>query len=182
MPDFVIDRMLSRFQIPAFYEGFDQIWFHSTGELMNFDQMLDGFMQDNPHHSLSLQDHLQIASMYFVNDPVLEETAKWHDIGKLFTKSFVDAKGNPSEIAHFYGHENYGAYLYLLNNTVQATSYVGTQFLRDAVPYKALLINWHMRPYEWDKNPHVKEKDERLIGHNAIVDLEKLHAADIAAH
>ena len=182
VPDFVIDRMLARFQMPIFSEGFDESWFHSSGEVMSFDQMLDGFTQDNPHHSLTLKDHLQVAALHVAGDPVLEHAAQWHDVGKLFTKSFTDSKGNPTNVAHYYGHENYGAYLYLLNNIGQTEAYTGREFSRESSPYKAMLINWHMRPHVWDENPGVKEKDARLLSLKCLKDLEKLHSADLAAH
>jgi hypothetical protein len=36
--------------------------------------------------------------------------AKYHDIGKEATKAFFDMKGNATEIAHYYNHQNVSSY------------------------------------------------------------------------
>ena len=100
-------------------------------------------------------------------------------MGKLYTKRFQNARGEPTDIAHFYGHENYSAYLYLCEKTSQSLQ-KGTWA---ETLYIANLINWHMRPLNaWLRTPASEEKDRKLMGETMFADLCKLHQADLEAH
>ena len=203
VPDSVFDKMLKQFQCPYYYEGWDKI------EIMEFDgvypdDMLNPckrykngsiiqFDQENSHHTLSLEDHMVKAYRIFWSllswgetrsrdrQMAMSDAIIVHDIGKYFTKTFIDSKGNKTDKAHYYGHENWGAYvmLSLMNNGRANGDWLGTgHALRSAV-----LINWHMRPHTaWKQSEKSRERDKRLIGEEMYNDIMLLHKADLAAH
>lgn len=180
VPDAVINKMLRSFQVP-FNEGFDTVVFVQTvpGDRLDFymNEMLS-FDQNNSHHALSLGEH-SIKTYDYVSRNVhlmhlhqLKDAALYHDIGKLVTKDFHNAKGDPTEEAHYYGHENAGAYIYLSADT-------------NTDPYNKLytaaLINWHMRPYTTMKVAK-RQAEYNMLGPVFVEDLKLLHVADKLAH
>ena len=85
--------------------------------------------------------------------------AYYHDVGKLFTQSI-----DKNDIAHYYGHENIGAYIVLnLTNSLLA----------------ATLVNYHMKPY-------TSEPEKTLwrdrAGEQLWQQLLALHECDELAH
>jgi predicted kinase len=155
--DEVIIKKQAGFQCPWYTDGFNEIFVHP----LNIDEMpydrdvLDTFNQDNPHHSLSLGGHWKKAYKYIEqnyifteNFPFLLEAIKYHDDGKILTKQFRDSRGNDTDIAHYYWHENVSSYLFL-----QWAYCLGIYENEGEYPltdwgklYVANLINWHMRP------------------------------------
>ena len=111
-----------------------------------------------------------------------------HDLGKYYTKTFMDSKGNPSEEAHYYGHENYGAYMFLLGQNHAVSTGDDECAKTDKREQKnnlyiASLINWHMRPHTaWKQSEKAKERDRKLIGEEMYQDIMILHEADLSAH
>jgi len=183
VPEFVLDRMLRSFEIPDYAEGWDKIM--PFGSDNNFDvigEMLfeaDNISHDNHHHSLSIGAHMRAAEKYIVDKMIqtvrdsshsdlLRTAALFHDIGKPYCKVYHDARNNPTEEAHFYNHENVGAYFYL--------SHSGCS---DRNHYIALLINHHMDHYKGEK---YMEKMAARYSEEFMRDLERLHEADKAAH
>lgn len=173
----VIDRMLKRFQAPYYDEGIDNIYIHLSDK--NFDayeytNKLISNMEiphDNPHHTLNIFDHCAHAGGYIAHlgeYDILWTAALYHDIGKPYVKSFVDSKGNPCDMAHYYQHQCVGAWM----------SY-GMTVPIDGPGYKMVDIAWlistHMDPYlntkYYNKLPAYLKKQ---------VDL--LHEADRNAH
>ena len=183
VPEFVLDRMLRGFEMPDYAEGWDKIM--TFGNDNNFDvvgEMLfeaDDISHDNHHHSLSIGGHMRAAEKYIVDKMIqtvrdsshsdlLRTAALFHDIGKPYCKVYHDARNNPTEEAHFYNHENVGAYFYL--------SHSGCS---DRNLYIALLINHHMDHYKGEK---YMEKMAARYSAEFMRDLELLHEADKAAH
>lgn len=184
-PDETYDRMLKNFWVPYYYEGWDEIEIQSVSEPYCFDyESMKGFSQENPHHSLDLFEHCMSAQKYACDHAYcsyVQTAAKYHDCGKLYTKTFLDSKGNKSDIAHFYGHEGYSTYLFL------AQSFAGKDVKQkdeiDEILYTAALINWHMRPYTaWESSEKSKQRDQALVGDKMFHDILLLHEADRAAH
>ena len=73
---------------------------------------------DNPHHSLDVFEHMRaVGDAAFNDDRFISitaiEAAYLHDIGKAYTKTWRNAHGEPSDVAHYYGHQNWGAYISL---------------------------------------------------------------------
>lgn len=168
VPPEVIKRMLYQWQTPIKQEGFDEIVLDS--EPCHWD--IYDMEQDTEHHTLSLVDHLGAARdnlSKLCDDKDMILAALLHDIGKYWTKSFIDSKGYPTLNAHYYNHENVGAYMCLLGaGNDRAINVSG-------------LITWHMRPFVWDEHPNVKERDRKWMGDSFIRELEIIHKADLEA-
>ena len=165
----VIDRMLKRFQAPYYDEGIDEIKihrYHVSSEYIYDNTIYDAMRipHDNPHHTLNIKDHC-MATYEYVDDRTtnldMRNAAQIHDIGKPYVKAFVDGKGNPCEVAHYYQHQCVGAWM--------------SYGLNDITPFAAWLISTHMDPYlntkYYNKLPTYLKKQ---------VDL--LHEADRNAH
>ena len=185
VPDEVFDKMLKRFQCPYYYEGWDEIVVCAEGK-GGFDyESMAGFLQDNSHHRLSLLDHCMGACVYARNHKFpfsVVCAAKFHDCGKMYTKTFIDAKGNKTKDAHYYGHENYSAYMFLCNALMGYKVSFYNNYSGSSL-YIASLINWHMRPLmAWKQSEKSRERDRKLIGEEMYRDIMLLHEADLAAH
>ena len=163
----VIDRMLKRFQPVWYDEGIHEIKLIRPN---GFDiaaygnKVMDATMiaHDNPHHTLSIHDHCMTACDFAEKhnmDYEMQCAALIHDIGKPYVKAFIDSKGNTSDIAHFYSHDNVGAWM----------AYGATNV------YIAWLVGNHMGPFlntkYYNKLPaYLKEQ------------IDLLHEADRNAH
>lgn len=184
IPDQVITRMYKHFDVPMFAEGWDEIWIRND-EQFNLDTMMKRLAtieHDNPHHEFTVGQHLLTAWSYFnthypeLYGSPLALATYLHDIGKEFTKVFEDGGGNPSENAHYYHHENVGAY--------DSFSYTGNLDTTKRLMV-ALLIRWHMYPYTVDKSENPIKTKKRLlslIGEDVYKDLLILHECDEQAH
>lgn len=182
VPEDTIDRMLMNFHMPYYHEGFDEIIvFREENVTPEYtDETLEAFMQDTPYHSLSLLSHMKKAEEYILQMDLskhrkdyLSHVARWHDIGKYYTKTFTDTKGNISDIAHYYGHEHYGAYLYLLYHKKNKKEGL----------YEAVIIDYHMHPYKaWKQSERVKERDKNTLSRTMYYDIMYLNKADKYAH
>ena len=155
VPDEVIDRMVRRFEAPWYNEGWDNIDIIDCGKLQNVERehwRILGESHDNPHHTASLGMHcvncaFNIKDLIDNNDlfssemkEVIFEAAYQHDLGKYKTKAFSNSKGEPCDIAHYYNHNNVGAYLWLSGDSHE-------QWSVDNFLFIAVLIQWHMQPF-----------------------------------
>ena len=196
VPEDVIARMYKSFDTPWYSEGFDDIqiiWYDYKKDGLEFNYKKDllewrKISQDNPHHSLSIGDHMMSAYNYYMTDMcdvagylynmdlILSTAILMHDCGKPFTKGFLDSKGNPSKTAHFYNHNNSGSYLCLFYLKEM-------EFEVDETLHISLLIGLHMRPFlAWNNSERAKERDRRLFGDDIIKQVEIIHQYDVAAH
>lgn len=176
VPEYVIDRMLRNFEIPTPFEGWDDIIIYGSDvnsdclhEMVKAAKLIS---HDNHHHSLTIGDHMEAAQRYMIKHPercYLNITAAlFHDIGKPYCKVFHNSKNEPTEEAHYYNHENIGAYFYLSHSE---------DSLSDL--YIASLINHHMDHYKGES--YIKKIANRF-DNDFMRDLELLHEADKAAH
>ena len=192
VPDEVIDRMVRQFQTPWYNEGWDLITSVSAGPKQNLrkeHERLSETPHDNPHHTSSnINTHCLLAIAAFNTSQselfptrgmveTLREAVYQHDVGKRKTKVFHDSKGNPTDVAHYYFHENMGAYLWLTSNEID--SWVQFDFFLIAA-----LIQWHMQPYFLEDS---KEKlDEWCVKKGFGLQFSDwiwaIHQADKAAH
>ena len=132
----VIRRMLTQFDVPYYDEGWDDITILKNDEKgyepFELLELLD-IPHDSPHHEGSIIEHVHRVqraahALLYAEDnshfpdentknlvyPILRSVATWHDVGKPFVKSFFNTRQEftPKE-AHYYGHANVSAYLYL---------------------------------------------------------------------
>lgn len=128
-------------------------------------------LHENPHHSLTIGNHMLQAGTYLVKHNALDYLALagfYHDCGKGFCKTFTNMKGEVTPIAHYYSHENVGAYLYL------------TYCYNDPIDlHIANLIQHHMDFFRGEK--YLQRVADRF-GEEFMRDLTFLHEADINAH
>jgi hypothetical protein len=136
---------------------------------------------ENPYHQFSIGQHCLATWMYLRNhypdaDVTLQRATILHDIGKEKTKVFIDSKGNPTDVAHYYQHERVGAY----------DSFFYTRDLsHDQRLNVSLLIRWHMMPYVINRSDNPSKttaKAKRLLGDDIWNQVMVLNDCDRNAH
>ena len=141
----VIKKVLKRFEAPFYDEGFDEIEVaYPRGFSSNI--YYDGCIRaleiphDNPHHTADVAEHCKLCGGNLVNldvPDVLKFAGYIHDIGKPFTKTFVNTKGEITDVAHYYGHQAVGAWI----------SYgISHEFVGADSILLAWLVSTHMAP------------------------------------
>ena len=167
----VIMQQLRKFSMPIMEEGWNGIQCHKNwdGSPNTYSEELwkkvaDFGAQENPHHTLSLYDHCIECGVHAYRETTdlgLVVCAIYHDVGKIYTKTYWDDDTN---IAHYPNHANVSAYLALC---------CGQNYIQ------ALLINYHMIFY-------ANKKDQEIwharLGDEIWEKLTLLHKWDEAAH
>ena len=192
VPEKVIKKMYMGFDVPWYYEGWDNIIIKysegtegSYGWSRDWAESMNDFNQDNSHHTLSLGEHClrthSALKQLLENEPELLDwqisfglihATLLHDCGKPFCKTFTNAKGDTIEVAHYYNHEKTGSY-----NSLFYTNFGNAL-------YRAALIRWHMTPYFWEKdnNEKMRNKYRKLWGEDLYREIMLLHTCDKMAH
>ncbi|MCR5517279.1 MAG: ATP-binding protein [Lachnospiraceae bacterium] len=170
----VMRRLVKKYWVPGFYEGFDEIAIEHQGFIdFRLEDIMD-YSQENPHHTLTLGEHMAVACRYAKDkgfDEKIVIAAKYHDCGKVYAKTYIDRLGNISDVAHYYEHENISAYMFLCMDPKKLG-------ISDEEQLKiATLINWHMRPLYWEMGGD-RDRDISIFGEDMMDDLMKLHEAD----
>ena len=158
VPDFVLDKQIRRFQIPFYNEGFDEIvikHFDQVPSMITVLSEMNDFDQKTSYHDKTLGEHSGYTARLFEKYDYPKYymlSAIYHDVGKLYTQTFDD-----NEIAHYYGHAEYSAYLVLseLHDTFSDLS--DDEFLD-----VCFLINYHMMPFNWDTDKAKQRWKERF--------------------
>ena len=195
VPDYKLKSMYHKFQPPHISEGWDEIKIIVDAPLEKYNgadmfKEAKKFEQHNPHHTLTLGEHLFKTASYIEEKDgciALKWAAILHDVGKMKTQT----KGEDG-VCHYYNHENVGAYdslFYVLNALKQTGFKVETQHLGDdSFPNVNPLLNisnliyYHMAPYNWEKNEKAKERAYKLLGDEMFKQIYLLHEADEYAH
>ena len=182
VPYEVIERMYKNWNTPYWFEGWDkiEIKFPDDFEINNVigiwisDHM--DYDQNNPHHSCTLGQHCNLVGQALKDDMLLHCAGLLHDYGKPFTKSFINSKGEETDVAHYYQHHCVGAYDSLFFRYPDGVDRLDV----------SILINLHMMPYFWDKDKEYGEKTrqkyQKLWGDKLYNNVMKLHEADKNAH
>lgn len=141
----VILKQMKQFQMPFLDEGWDKInvekmFVGETSRPIRILRELEDIEHDcAPHHLETIGEHIaMVCEQAESSNYCVKVAARFHDLGKYYTKGFYNAKGEPSEVAHYYGHENVSAYIYLTS-----CSYTWDVCSSDII----WLIQNHMRPY-----------------------------------
>lgn len=176
VPISVIIRMFKSFNVPYFYEGWDDIkieygdYVKYYGDPMNFYIGYMNYNQHNSHHTLSLGEHCRQVSLHVGYDVDLVYAGLLHDCGKPSCQTVVNKKGENDGNCHYYDHQYAGCYQSLFYN------------YGDINPLDvAIIIMWHMQPY-FNKEEKTKNKYRQLWGEELYQKVMKLHEADKNAH
>ena len=184
VPEEVIKRMYLNFYVPQYFEGWDDIQIKYTNSYIFFFSDLEDIEQDNPHHRLTVLKHCKKTEEILnkqnrqLSIPI-NLAGRLHDIGKLKTKTFINSKGEKTNIAHYYNHEKISAYdsLFHINLRSRIEITKDEEFALETIK----LIQWHMLP--WTKmTEKTEQKYKKLLGKNFWNDLMMLHKADEEAH
>ena len=164
LPDEVIRRQLYGFQVPFCEEGWDEIRFTTLPKQIISAQMMGGFDQKNPYHTEDLYDHsVRTTKAFLTRYPDKKLEGMFHDIGKTRTQKIGE-----DGIAHYYGHQNVGAYMILTE-------------LGDDLPRLldvSFVANYHMMPISWTTSK-VKEKWRKIFGDEKFEMLMYFHECDM---
>ena len=182
VPEYVIKRMYMNFNIPYWYEGWDDIQIEYGNyegyyfSPLNFFNKYINYNQHNSHHELTLGEHCLRTSLHIFqktpNDFTMIFAALTHDCGKPFCATFKNKKGETTEECHYYDHQFVGAYNSLFYDYRTST----------ANPLDiAIRIMWHMQPY-FNKEEKTQNKYHKLWGEELYQDIMVLHTADKEAH
>jgi hypothetical protein len=189
--------MYKNFDIPWYNEGWDDITISFAnarvtnyyGDWSRFIIDHFDFNQESKWHSETLGDHclktlqyvqLHEAELTGYTELETKIAAALHDCGKPFCKTFKDSKGQDSEFAHYYNHENVGAYNSL---------FYGKEDGVDSL-LVAALIRYHMVLHffkDW-KQKTVDKYEKEFTEHHYLKDMEFyealkiLHEGDKSAH
>ena len=191
VPEEIIKRMYLQMDIPAYFEGWNKIhliYNHKKKyDMETLFSRLDNIDQCNPHHQFSIGIHCKscaahICSYYIDNNHKMTSSDKniliagmFHDVAKEFTKQFKNTKGEDTEHAHFYNHENVSAY--------DSLFYLYEQHLADIdILDICQLIRYHMQPFHINGSLKAEAKFIKLVGQEFYDRLMILHLADKKAH
>ena len=178
VPQHVMDRMYHSFEPPHYAEGFDDIQIVGAGDvglyIYKCEQENIETPHDNSHHTSSCGVHCLEAERYikdkYPNEDDLQMAARFHDVGKYKCKVFRNARGEPTEEAHYFSHENVSAYDFIVHYFLMPPQ---------RVIHIANLIASHMVFYAGEQ---AMEKRRKFYGEKFWSDLKKIHEADVAAH
>ena len=178
VPQSAMERMYRSFQPPHYAEGFDDIQIVGAGDIGLYiykcEQENIETPHDNSHHTFSCGVHCLEAERYikdkYPNEDDLQMAARFHDVGKYKCKVFHNAKGEPTEEARYYNHENVSAYDFMVHYFPMPPQ---------KVIHIANLIANHMVFYAGEQ---AMEKRRKLYGEKFWEDLKKIHEADVSAH
>lgn len=172
VPDWLFERQIKQFQMPVYNEGWDVIEIITPAEYdvkkfaeNMWNDVRAAGSQDNPHHALTLFDHLidcinkiNVDGLSYNEQVNMLAAAGVHDIGKTYTRSY-DNNG----VAHYYSHDNYGAFL----------------AMNMGLPIEVIqLVCYHMKPYDTNAAPTW----EKRLGEDLWKKILILHDADERSH
>lgn len=183
VPIAAMERMRNSFDIPYYFEGWDEITVRrvkvvSAYEPFDYVDSLLNYDQCNPHHALTLGAHMKEAWRYAVNNEFnmyVQWAALVHDIGKPATKTYTKMNGTVDTNAHYYSHENVGAYNSLFLDYPK-------ELTEADILHIAVLVNYHMIPYTFGKGNVGKGKMKERLGDKIFAEVMQLHDCDVNAH
>lgn len=182
VPKRVIYDMVKSFEMPfTFSEGWDNVEIYYPFDIGNWNILLDfinkeyEIEQDNPHHTLTIQQHMLKCAHSLTGNHILKYAAILHDTGKKYTKTFKNKKGVETEHAHYYGHESVSAYNALFYLKDRLFSFEETLEI-------IFYVQKHMIAHNFSNmKPLTRQKYRDLYGEDRINNLLLFHQADSAA-
>lgn len=178
VPEYVIERMYRKFNIPYWFEGWDDIqveygnYYGYYGYASSVYDKLKDYNQGNSHHTLTLGEHCQktCVALYGTTQELVY-AGILHDCAKPFCATNINKNGEFTQEVHYYDHQNVSGYQSLFYNYEHRCNPIDV----------AILVNLHMQPY-FNKEEKTKEKYRKLWGEKLYHDVMLLHQADQGAH
>ena len=181
-------QMIQSIEPPMYYEGFDNIYLIDGGmynDVYNYNDLLkkyENYYQFNPYHHETLAEHMMAVTRKAkelssslkngVDRNILWQAARYHDIGKPYTKQFNSETGYSTH----YGHERVSTYMYMcLVRKQQMVDKLNRVRLSDSSYQIGALILNHM---EWYHREDMKPIKERFNDDDLYYMLELLYEAD----
>lgn len=187
-------KLLFPFEIEKSFEKYDlDNLFRKGTEFMKFDQK-------NRHHTLTVGEHCWAAANFvsdlidknhdylvaprnykvFENICLVADAALLHDIGKPFTASYFNGRGEKTDELHYYQHHCVGAYdsIFYLRN------YTPSNLLDNEDEHAqwlaiSNLIYWHMHPFtSWKHSYKAMNRDRKLMSEQTFKNVLLLYEAD----
>ena len=178
IPKEAIIQKAKSFEPPMFYEGWDTITKLYTdndrGIYGNPEDLINDFIDiphDSNYHQETIGEHIEmVLNNIDKTDKELYYSALLHDESKPFCKVFHNFKGEPTEQAHYYGHEYVSSYNCFFYNIPEEVDILNVSWL----------CNNHMKAHDWLKNPNTKsfKRIEKLVDPNLMEKLLELGRAD----
>lgn len=193
VPGEVVVRQIGGFQMPYYYEGWNTIMMVKSKDEDKYRDDINevmytarGFNQNNPHHSLGLTEHMIAAFDHAVDQgysKVVQRAALYHDLGKIYTKTFVNSKGETTDVAHYYGHEGWSTYLMMMMypGAMSGENRMGELEKFEEWMKSAVLVQWHMAHYV--RTPESMETLYQMLDKVGLgKELKRLERCDKEAH
>ena len=177
----VILKQVKRFQIPFKEEGLNKIKIVNNvkapviSDYVEFHKQLDCFVQHNKYHNMAVGKHQRLSYAYAKNNNyplLLLKAIQSHDIGKLFTQTFDE-----NNQAHYYSHENYGAYLRLCDFLYDIYNVIDDEYEQYALDI-VFYINYHMVIQNSCTTEKSTNKYRKLFGEEKYNNLLLMYKAD----
>lgn len=196
IPEDVLERYYKSFEIPFYEEGWDNIvidreisYEDSQKWLKEIEDKARDFDQHNKWHNEKLLKHMLTTHNYLMDKTFGRYCCKnldWsneslfmmyaahiHDLGKLYTQTF-DEEGQ----AHYYSHENVGAYEMLCNGmTCELGSFEEFKYSIKNTLRVAFYINYHMKLHQVKTEKAIK-KWKAIFGERLYNNLKLFEEAD----
>lgn len=182
VPEEIIKRMYKNFEFPTYKERVDKIQIvypFGLSDIHRQEHPYKNLMEtshDTPYHRLTIGEHMEKAyeiAQSLTNDKVLLKAVELHDIGKPFCKEYVEEENGVR--ARFLSHANTGSYDAMFFGKA-------CKFSDKEIVELCTLIEFHMRIYDAEEKPAVKEKLKNLIGNELYYKALLLNLADKEAH
>ena len=179
VPQYVIEHMVSKFEYPQKFEGIDRVEYASfpyhprfsdDSSRINLLLKMVNFNQDTHHHLHTLGNHCRKLSALFSSDMVLSEAGLWHDIGKMYTKTYWREKDDD---AHYPNHANWSAYYLAVHRHILEKMLCG-----DDVDEALFYVNQHMHIRDIVKSEKAVEKYTQLWGKDRYDNLVRFMEKD----
>lgn len=178
VPEDVIKRMYMNFNIPYWYEGWDDIRVEYGDFRGYYDKPYDfykkykDYNQHNSHHQLTLGEHCRQTAIRLASDyqsTKLVCAGYVHDCGKSECATYINTKGETTEECHYYNHQYTSGY----NSLFYDYDFIDPLEV-------AIRVMWHMQPYFWERDNNEKQhnKYKQLWGEKLYNDIMLLHSAD----
>ena len=160
----VIHKMVSAFQFPQYFEGWDGIVVYGYDGPPKYDieerkkllDMMRGFNQRNPHHKYDLLTHCGALSACYQNGSVEQQAGLFHDIAKSFSWLI---KEDDLGYFHFPSHDCAGAYFMVSH--LSAFDFDKWEDFYEAI----FFINEHMHWRDIRKSDKTYQKYVALFGY-----------------